>query len=419
MPVCVPVDNNIDIDSGSGFDSQARSCSDPGSPKHGYKLTPMVGMNYENGNVIGFACNDGYLLKGSSEIKCENSVWSDDLPFCSGFSVTCSAEDIQVIVLKEYIEYIDASLLSLQDSSCRPKDSETHIEFMIPLKSCGTRVEETDEYFVYSNVLRTPPVPSDSPIKRYPDILIPFQCQYPRRISNNLVHKYEVVNGNTLIDSDAEMGEFHSSLTFYHDNDFSGVYDTETPVTVRLREDVFFGIDVSGNGQAMAEWKMKTETCRGSSSLHPTGKNDEVYTLFDNGCPVDASFRQIQSDNPLGEKFAMQSFRFKDYDLGNEVYIHCDIILCNRSDTHSACDVDCETPELRRRRSDDSMVKTISVSKGPLILLDDDVDEDSTHKTGIFKAKAVGAYTGVIVVGVILLIGLTLIVSKKTKEAQK
>uniref|UniRef100_A0AAZ3Q759 CUB and Sushi multiple domains 2 n=1 Tax=Oncorhynchus tshawytscha TaxID=74940 RepID=A0AAZ3Q759_ONCTS len=54
-------------------------CGDPGIPGHGIRL----GEDFSVGSVVGFSCEQGYILRGSSERTCQpNSTWVGTQPEC-------------------------------------------------------------------------------------------------------------------------------------------------------------------------------------------------------------------------------------------------------------------------------------------------------------------------------------------------
>ncbi|XP_031645143.1 LOW QUALITY PROTEIN: CUB and sushi domain-containing protein 1 [Oncorhynchus kisutch] len=54
-------------------------CGDPGIPGHGIRL----GEDFSVGSVVGFSCEQGYVLRGSSERTCQpNSTWVGTQPEC-------------------------------------------------------------------------------------------------------------------------------------------------------------------------------------------------------------------------------------------------------------------------------------------------------------------------------------------------
>uniref|UniRef100_A0A8C7F586 CUB and Sushi multiple domains 2 n=1 Tax=Oncorhynchus kisutch TaxID=8019 RepID=A0A8C7F586_ONCKI len=61
-------------------------CGDPGIPGHGIRL----GEDFSVGSVVGFSCEQGYVLRGSSERTCQpNSTWVGTQPECH--AIVCTA----------------------------------------------------------------------------------------------------------------------------------------------------------------------------------------------------------------------------------------------------------------------------------------------------------------------------------------
>ncbi|XP_020615775.1 C4b-binding protein beta chain-like [Orbicella faveolata] len=54
------------------------NCKDPGIPRNGAR----TGDNFEHGQTVSFACNNGYTLIGSKSMVCRKGVWSSSLPQC-------------------------------------------------------------------------------------------------------------------------------------------------------------------------------------------------------------------------------------------------------------------------------------------------------------------------------------------------
>ena len=55
-------------------------CPDPGHLTNGIRL----GKNFKNGSTVTFKCNANHDLIGNDTIRCEDKVWSGDVPICKG-----------------------------------------------------------------------------------------------------------------------------------------------------------------------------------------------------------------------------------------------------------------------------------------------------------------------------------------------
>ncbi|XP_067016849.1 sushi, von Willebrand factor type A, EGF and pentraxin domain-containing protein 1-like isoform X1 [Acropora muricata] len=54
-------------------------CSNPGQPKHGR----FVGDNLKHDSILKIECNTGYVVKGSTAIRCTDGKWNIAMPTCS------------------------------------------------------------------------------------------------------------------------------------------------------------------------------------------------------------------------------------------------------------------------------------------------------------------------------------------------
>ena len=55
-------------------------CPDPGHLTNGIRR----GKNFKNGSTVTFKCNANHDLIGNDTIRCEDKVWSGDVPTCKG-----------------------------------------------------------------------------------------------------------------------------------------------------------------------------------------------------------------------------------------------------------------------------------------------------------------------------------------------
>ena len=54
-------------------------CSHPGQPKHGR----IVGDNLKHNSILKIECNTGYVLRGSTAVRCTDGKWNISVPTCS------------------------------------------------------------------------------------------------------------------------------------------------------------------------------------------------------------------------------------------------------------------------------------------------------------------------------------------------
>ncbi|XP_070560172.1 oncoprotein-induced transcript 3 protein-like [Ptychodera flava] len=370
-------------------------CVDPGTPANGEKTA--------DGSVLRFTCQTGYRLVGANEIVCNDGTWSDEVPFCSGVFVTCGEKNIDVVIIKDVILSIGVSNLSLRSSSCRPIENGTHVMFNFTIGTCGTTLNKTNEDMIYENVIRTSELSPSSVIRRYPDVRIPISCTYSRRLKVNMNDRYKIPQKyDTIIDEDNEVGLIQGQFNFFHGEEFQEAYPDEVTVEVNYNEEIYFGIDLTSAQDEETRWKMRTDTCRGSSSADPDDENAISYTFLADGCSMDETLVEFPDDDPLSEKFAIEAFRFRDNEVGNQVYIHCELLVCDIDEIQSMCDKDCATKISRRSSQLEKQQGSMRLSRGPLRIKDDKIDgsKKTTNLLAVIVGVVVMATVVAIVVGV-------------------
>ncbi|XP_077998794.1 ZP domain-containing protein-like [Glandiceps talaboti] len=383
-----------------------QGCDDPGTPTNGMKN--ILSSYYENGDFLNFICFRGYELEGSSTILCMNGQWSDAIPQCigepaPGTTVDCGATDVTVQIRKDFVDDVDGKYLQLRDSSCRPDENSTHVTFTFGVGMCGSTVSEEGDKITYGNWVKTPPVPASAVIRRYPDVEIAFTCEYFRKFiieePDGEKKSYIVSDGHDKIEhSESHEGKISGIFDFYSDDTFTQLFDNAT-IETGLRDKVYFGIHVEGIPNERQQWLVRTDKCRGSSSPDPRDETAVQYSFLEDGCPVDDTLKVYPNDDPLRENFGIEAFRFKDYSINNQVYIHCVASICNVNDSDSNCNADCESGPLTRRsvrKKTDGV--SVDLPKGHLYI------KGGVKDTSIGGKKPVlaGLYG---VVGFVLLVG--------------
>ncbi|XP_063955536.1 ZP domain-containing protein-like [Lytechinus pictus] len=206
----------------------------------------------------------------------------------------------------------------LADANCTGEISEDNrfISISTNLTDCGTETKEYDTQIVYSNTVveRT----TDSLISRLTEVFMPFSCGYNR--SEHLgLDPYQITNYK-LNSSKISTGRYEFSLDIFKDGNFRDKYaDSEYPVDVDLNEELYLGASVLSQERSL-DVSIKSCVATPSASF-----NDEQWTIIRDGCAVDTSTR-IDDDAIGFVGVTIDAFRFVD--LGNRVYIHCDLLVC-------------------------------------------------------------------------------------------
>nr|XP_054756129.1 zona pellucida sperm-binding protein 1-like isoform X2 [Lytechinus pictus] len=279
---------------------------------------------------------------------------------CGPFSMTVT---VPVSRLGEVTSGEDLYLL--RDDNCTGTISEdTHfISITTNLTDCNNEVTENDEDIVYSNTVISRES-SGKVITRIKMVSIPFFCSYNRSEEVGLL-SYRVTNYRLNVTEDST-GQYDFSLDIFKDSDFLEKYaDSEYPVDVELNEDLYFGASVPSQDGSL------DLAIKGCVATPSASYNDKQWTIIrEDGCAYEST-TQIDDDRLAFVAVTMNTFRFVE--LGNRVYIHCDLLVCQATTGSdiSECDPSCSETLGNRNRRDTIKKYSLDkkrITKGPLRL---------------------------------------------------
>ncbi|XP_014884808.1 uncharacterized protein LOC106945565 [Poecilia latipinna] len=271
-------------------------------------------------------------------------------------SVTCLPNKMTVALEKASMPDISEEFLSLRDPSCTLTTNGTHIVGTMSFSTCGTKLEDKGDYIVFKNEIHSI-VRSNEIIIRRNNVKIDFYCEFPKTIS---VSNFYNLHQADYIFTESSFGSFGYSFEIYQDGNFtSRVSPDAYPVQVKMMEMIYMGI------QAVSELPNVTlfvESCKGTPDNNPD--NPMYYDLIKNGCVKDETVK-IHPSNQTNFNFEIQAFKFNgNYD---QVYIICNVILCEPGNPFSRCAQGCLSEPSRRRRRGLSMETTGHyITQGPL-----------------------------------------------------
>ncbi|XP_043960303.1 uncharacterized protein LOC122824126 [Gambusia affinis] len=270
--------------------------------------------------------------------------------------VTCLPNKMTVALEKASMPDISEEFLSLRDPSCTLTTNGTHILGTMSFSTCGTKLEDKGDYIVFKNEIHSI-VRSNEIIIRRNNVKVDFYCEFPKTIS---ISNFYSLHQADYIFTESSFGSFGYSFEIFQDGNFtSRVPPNAYPVQVKMMEMIYMGI------QAVSELPNVTlfvESCKGTPDNNPD--NPMYYNLIQNGCVKDETFK-IHPSNQTTFNFEIQAFKFNgDYD---QVYITCNVILCEPGNPFSRCAQGCLSEPSRRRRRDLSMETTGHyITQGPL-----------------------------------------------------
>lgn len=324
--------------------------------------------------------------------------------------LSCGPSSFQVDIPKQLIDgtyYANDFYLSgaPHDYNCRGfYNGNLYISLNSSLTGCGTRFFDNGNEILYENVIEINPSDGNS-IVDFLGVEIPITCEYN---SSEKVHTHFKTLAE-LIRKTAK-GSFEFDFAIYTDISYAVRYYSY-PVETRLNEELYFRAELI---KSASNLEIHLRSCRATPS--PDYDDAVVYEFIRAGCGINnAPVRVLTPNRPTQADFEITSFRFRR-DLGNpesQVWVHCEVVVCDVNDTYSECRQGCE--QSRHRRSAEApplkvkrMVQGPILFKGevngesePLMRTDNNNDSPSIFTT-ILSAVSLVMLIGLVVMGVAL-----------------
>ncbi|XP_061603056.1 uncharacterized protein LOC133464882 [Cololabis saira] len=260
----------------------------------------------------------------------------------------------------ESVPNLNPSWLTLRDTTCTPVFSDDRFaHFTFSADSCGTTRTFFGNYMLYENEISLPfdnekGVAHTSPVD--PDYRQTVSCYY-------------VVNDTQTIafspkprryDPRAEIGSgmFMVQMRLAKDYSYDYFYDIEDyPVEKYLREPLYFEVELVSSD---IHFELILENCWATNKEDRTSlpswdiivdsceNPDDIYTTVFHPVVVDA-----RVSIPIHYKrFSVKMFTFiqEEKVLKDEIYIHCDVVICDTtSPAEDVCQGQCAHPSMRHQ----------------------------------------------------------------------
>lgn len=285
----------------------------------------------------------------------------DDTGSSEGDSVVATVQcygDKMVLSMNERQSY---AFFHLFDSECQfPGDAQ---EIETPLERCGTKAYYNDSHIIYKNQVTgvaSGGMESDSPISRGNNMHITYECAYKRTGSTDNV-AWEA-RGQITVDIKGA-GSFTFVLDLYESADFANKRDSsQYPVRLSVQDDIYLEVALLSPVENLS---LTIAAVRASDS--PSGRGGSfVYSLVENGCVVDSTFKYIETDDIKRRRFTLKAFHFMSSQ--SAVYVHAFVKICNKS--NSRCSDICVTDKIQRRSVNDENEdeeKEYHIFQGPFV----------------------------------------------------
>ncbi|KAM4600974.1 zona pellucida protein AX 1 [Polymixia lowei] len=277
--------------------------------------------------------------------------------------------------------------LTLRDQSCRPHFSNDRFaQFSFTVNSCGTTRTFFDNYMVYENEISL----HHNSVKGYtspvdPEYKHTISCYYLVNDTEVMAFNYRPRTAEPTAETGA--GQLMAQLRLAQDELYELFYEADDyPVVKYLRQPLYFEVALLQSADPQLE--LVLENCW--ATLHEDRTSLPSWDIIVDGCEnLDDSyvtvFHHVVSNARVTvpshvKRFSIKMFTFTKDDevLKNQIYVHCDAVICDANQTDGICSSHCAHPTgtrrhqntkgLKARRNVDSTThQKRRISSGPIL----------------------------------------------------
>ncbi|XP_029352959.1 zona pellucida protein AX 1 [Echeneis naucrates] len=251
----------------------------------------------------------------------------------------------------ESVPNLDPSLLTLKDTSCKPTFSDARFaHFAFAADSCGTTRTFFDHYMLYENEISLhyngKGITYTSPVD--PDYRQTISCYYIVNDTETVAFSYKPRSKHPA--AEIGSGQLLVQMRLAQDLSYSVFYNAEDyPVVKYLREPLYFEVELIQSTDPYLE--LILENCW--ATLDIDRKSLPSWDIIVDSCPNNDDsyvtvFLPVTSDARVAvpshfKRFSMKMFTFTKDDevLKDEIYIHCDAVICDTNSQTEACRGQC------------------------------------------------------------------------------
>lgn len=303
-----------------------------------------------------------------------------------GLTVDCTREGMVAILDLKKFPPMDTNTMTLTNTSCKPKQvNKTHAVIEAPLDGCGTTHNSSDNYLYYYNSIKisSKKEENSSAITRKHEAVFVFDCAYDRSVILSVVSyspKRKLVYTKT-----ADFGNFTFTMDMYKSSKYQEAYNSY-PVVAYLGQPMYLQVAAISKD---SELVLFPERCFAT----PTNdvNDNKFYNFIDKGCSKDDTLKYNYNKEAPKQQFNLEAFRFLT-DATNRVHLHCDLVVCRKSDSDSVCAKGCQAGSSRRRRAVLGDPPRQQLTIGPVDFAQ--VQSASAVAKGPFTLTTVAAITG-------------------------
>ncbi|NWW77723.1 CUZD1 protein, partial [Climacteris rufus] len=244
----------------------------------------------------------------------------------------CSSDSMRIVLSKSYLASLGFSEahLQLNDPTCRPVVTDS-VTFSFPLASCGTIKKDEGHSITYTNTISLSPAGNVITHQRNTEIIA--QC----RMKNNATLEVIYFTKNNAVHRIGARGRYNVSMAFYESDLFSKPI-SYSPYYVDLNQTLFAEVTLHSTDPNL---QVFIDTC--TASPEPDF-GSLTYDLIRSGCNKDDTVVTYPAFENHG-RFRFRAFRFlRSFP---SVYLQCEVVICDSTNTDSRCARGCISREKR------------------------------------------------------------------------
>ncbi|XP_077077146.1 zona pellucida protein AX 1 [Siphateles boraxobius] len=286
----------------------------------------------------------------------------------------------------ESVPQLVLSQLTLRDNSCRPKFSNDRFAyFSYDANTCGTTRKFYDGVMMYQNEIilgNGPPVYQQgkngvTTLPPDPEYRVTVSCFYTLNDTQTIAFFTKPRENEPL--PETGFGELHVALKLAFDGSYNTFYAEEDyPVLQYLRSPLFFEVVLFHSHDPQIELVLENcwATLKEDRSSTPRWDLivDGCVNLVDNYETIFHPVTLVRYPSHM-KRFEIKMFTFVQNDvmLQDQIYVHCDAVLCDANQNDGICKRLCPSPTLKtgkkvRRDTTNDQVQKTQLSTGKILL---------------------------------------------------
>ncbi|XP_072326165.1 alpha-tectorin-like [Scyliorhinus torazame] len=250
----------------------------------------------------------------------------------------------------------------LNDPSCVGQVTNGRLVFHFDSsrRFCGSNLKVNNTHFNHSNTIRASIIEDYGIVSRNRTISLEFSCAFPLTMNVSFFPSDNVVQSVVNVVLPEGAGTYEVVMIMYRDPQYQETF-TQTPVTLSVNDRVYIGIRASGIDPD--QFVLTLDNCWTTPVSNPSSQTR--WSLISNQCPNTLSEVQIAESgiSPIG-RFSFAVFKFVG-DV-NQLYLHCQIQLCNFQTTR--CSASCPAGRNIRPRGQTDVLTGGPFHTGPAVV---------------------------------------------------